>query len=506
MPPLRAALALRVVAVVFGVGISAGALNAQAPLADAAKLIAAGEAVLGAKPGEITLRQPSRLAGTLTLGAGHSLHIAAPLTVSSGSIQLAGGNEVACTAPIQVESATDLFVADGAADLNLHDCDVTVTGRSGGYFLTATRSARVTMANNHLIKAAIFNTHNSGVGGSQTTDVTLTGNSTIFPPGTGPIGIYLLYVLRGTITGNHLEGTGHGIEWWGGDANEGWHGFDAVTGTGQLNISGNTCKVPGGACVWGSDGADITVKNNTTDTCSDVCFDTEGGVRTTFTGNAAKGCANGCYAVEFESKDIVFSGNTASDEGAPGHVVVLIKHPSGRGPSHENLSVTGNNFTCATLCPALYTEGEDGFTFANNTITNGFLQGINYTNNVLIRGNTLRFTVAVGPLPAILGPALANGHHSEISGNTVVAQAGVKGDVACIAQGWSDNNNTDEMRITGNTCTGFRYGISTATGGSNPGAPHAVWLLRGNHFSGIAAANQIVHQHSSGNESYTSVP
>ncbi len=487
-----------------GAGVTA--VRAQAPLADASQLIREADARLGAARGEIVLNKPARLDAPVTLGAGHALRIAAPLTVGNATVRLGGGNEVTCTAPVTAENATDLFVAEGVADLSVHGCEVTVTGRPGGYLLTATRAARVTVTDNHLRRMAIFNTHNTGGAGSQTTAVSITGNSTVFPPSTGPIGIYLLYVVGGTVAGNHLEGTGHGIQWWGGDANEGWPGFAAVTGAGKLTISGNTCKVAGGACVWGSDGVDIEVSRNTAETCSDVCFDTEGGVRTHFTGNTAKGCTNGCYAAEFESQDAAFTGNTASDDGAPGHTMLLIKHPSGRGPNHANLSITGNTFTCAKLCAALYTEGEDGLTFANNTVNNGFLQFINYTNDVSIRSNTLRFTVPAGSVAAITGPSLSNGHHSEIVGNTITASAGLAGDAACITQGWSDYNSTDTMRISGNSCAGFRYGITTATNGGNPGAPHAVWILQGNRFSGVLPANGIVHGHTSGNETYTSTP
>ncbi len=482
-------------------------LHAQAPVVDASRSIQEGDARLGAKPGTVVLDRPSRLGSSVTLGAGHNLRIEAPLTIGAASITLAGHNAIQCSAPLTVENATDLFIADGVTDLNVRGCNATVTGRSGGYLLTATRAARVTMTGNHLVKMAIFNTHNTGGDGSQTTDVTISANSTDFPPGTGPIGIYLLYVLRGIVANNHLAGTGHGIEWWGGDANQGWRSFDAVTGAGRLSITGNICHGAGGACVWGSDGFDITVRGNTADTCSDVCFDTEGGVRTTFTGNTARGCANGCYAAEFESLNATFTGNTAyADAGAPGRALVLIKHPSGRGPNHVGLTVTGNTLTCGELCAALYSEGEDGFTFSKNTLTNGYVQFINYTNSVVLSGNILRFTEPVGTMAAITGPSLANSHKSEISGNNITAAAGASGDGACIAQSWSDYNNTDEMRITGNTCAGFRYGIVTATGGGNPGAPHAVWFLQGNHFSGIPAAGRIVHNHSSGNETYTSVP
>lgn len=482
-------------------------MHAQSSLADANQMLGAAQAQLGTAPGTLALKQPARLGSSVTLAAGQNLVISAPLTVGAASIRLLGHNDVHCTAPITVENATELFVAEDATDISVHGCSVSVAGRPGGYLLTATRSARVSVTGNYLLDMAIFNTHNVGGSNSHSEDVTVTGNSTEFKSSVGPIGIYMLYVLGGTVSGNHLQGTGHGVQWWGGDANEGWRGVAAVTGAGRLNITNNICVNAGGACVWGSDGFDINVSGNSADTCSDVCFDTEGGVRTVFTNNTAKRCANGCLAAEFESQDVVFKGNTAFADGlVPEGPLVLIKHPSGRGPNHVNLSVVGNILSCAKLCAALYSEGEDGFTFANNAIANGFLQFINYTNNVTIKANTMRFTVPIEAASAIGGPSLSNGHHSEIVGNTVLAQAGTKGDGACIAQGWSDYNNTDEMRITGNTCAGFHQGIFTATGGGNPGAPHAVWFLQGNTFTGIPAALQIVHQHSSGNEQYKSVP
>lgn len=478
--------------------------QAQAPPADATRQIQQQEAQLGAGPGTITLDHPSRLGASVTLGSGHNLVIAAPLTVGAATIHLAGHNQIRCQAPLTVENATDLLVADGATDLSVSGCTVTNAGRLGGYLLTATHGARISVSGNHLKNMAIFNTHNVGGAGSQTTEVTITGNSTTFPPGTGPIGIYLLYVLGGTVSNNQLSGTGHGIQWWGGDANEGWRSFDAVTGAGHLTITGNTCHIAGGACVWGSDGADITVTNNTADTCSDVCFDTEGGVRTTFTGNTARNCGNGCYAAEFESLDTVIKGNQGfAEANSDKRTLVLIKHPSGRGPNHVNLLVANNTFNCGKLCAALYSEGEDGVTIEGNTVTNGFFQFINYTNNVTIRGNTLHFTEPTGSTSAITGPSESGGHTSDITGNTIAAPAPPNGESACVTQGWSDYNGTDQMRITNNTCTGFRYGVVTATGGGNPGAPHAVWTITGNTFSGIPPAQQIVHHHSSGNEVYT---
>lgn len=475
---------------------------------DAASVIAQQEARPGAAAGIIDLNQPARLSTDVTIAEGRGLLIRAPLTVSKGSIHLLGHNEVRCEAPIHVENPTELFVANGASDISVRGCDVTVAGNGGGYLLVATKTARVLVTGNHLVGMAAFTTQNVGGPASETTDVTITNNSVEFVRGGGPIGVYLLYVLRGVVANNRFMGTGHGVEWWGGDANAGWRSAAEVTGAGELSITGNQCSSAGGACVWGSMGFDVTVTGNVAENCSDVCFDTEGGVRNLFSGNVARSCSNGCYAAEFESQDAVFEGNLAyADARSPALALVLIKHPSGRGPNHVNLTVTGNTLVCGgKVCSAFYSEGEDGLVFANNTITNGFISFVNYTNTVLIRGNTFRFTAPVTGVTAIGGPTLFNGHRSEIAENMIVNESRANANSTCIAQSWSDYNNVDAMRIVRNSCSGFERGILTETAGKNPGAPHAVWFLEGNQFMDVPESARIVHRRVSGNEVYTSVP
>ena len=481
---------------------------APTALNDAARSIAEQEARLGAVPGTVVLKEPARLDAAITLSAGHGLRIEAPLHLGgSATIRLLGGNEVRCLAPLTADKGIGLFVVDGAADVAVRDCDLAVTGAPGGALLSATRAARITATGNQLVNMAIFTTANPGYGHGETTDVTLTGNSTVFPKGGGPIGIYLMYVVRATVANNRFLGTAHGIEWWGGNADNGWRSAVEVTGAGEMSITGNQCTSAGGACVWGSMGYDIAVSGNIAEDCSDVCFDTEGGVRNLFTGNVARHCTNGCYAAEFESEDVTFSGNFAyADAKNPTTSLFLIKHPSGRPFPHERLAMTGNTLGCGTLCSALYSEGADGLLFAGNTLTNAVMSFANYSGTTAIRENSLRFTVPLGPHPAISGPTPSGGHSTDIADNLVVNEAGADPGTPCISQGWSDFNNVDEMRIVRNTCTGFPVGISTATNGGNPGAPHAVWILEGNRFSGTPEAGQLVHHLINGNEIYTVVP
>ncbi len=496
------------VRVLVWLGLAAWGQWALGQVPDAAAAIHQQEAHLGTGPGTVVLDHASRLETAVTLGARHGLLIQAPLSLGGGAaVRLMGGNEVRCAAPVTADKGLNLFVAEGVSDVAVHGCAVTVQGAPGGVLLTAKNAQRVVATGNQLVNMAIFTTGNTGGPQSQTTDVTLTGNSTTFPKGGGPIGIYLTYVLGATVTGNHFQGTGHGIEWWGGDANAGWHSAAKVNGAGKMSISGNQCLNAGGACVWGSMGVDIKVTGNTATGCGDVCFDTEGGVRTLFTGNKAQACGNGCYAAEFESEDATFSGNSGyADAKSPALALVLIKHPSGRPSNHVRLTVTGNTLTCGDLCTALYSEGEDGFLFANNTLTNGVLQFVNYTNDVTIGANTLRFTVTPGAKAAISGPTLSGGHKSEISDNRISNEGSAPAGTTCISQSWSDYNSADQMRLVGNTCTGFGTGISTVTNGGNPGAPRAMWYLGGNQFSGTAQAQELVHRRAQGNESYVSGP
>lgn len=485
-----------------------GAEMAEAQLADAKAMIAEQQTRMGAAPGVIVLDRPARLEGDVTLAPGHGLRIAAPLSVGRATVHLGGHNEVRCEAEVSVENATDLFVADGVSDVSVRGCDVVVHGRPGGYLLTATRAVRVVESGNHVRNMALFNTHNEGGAASQTTDVTITENSAELQGNARPIGVYLLYVLRGVVANNRFSGTGHGIQWWGGDGNVGWHGSQEVKYAGFLSITGNQCYDAGGACVWGSMGEDIAVTGNTAENCGDVCFDTEGGVRNLFSGNVARGCAAGCYSVQMESEDAVFSGNYAyADAKSPALALVLIKHRNGNPAAHVNLTVTGNTLTCGTLCAAFYSEGEAGLDLSHNTVVNGGFHFANYTGTVRISGNSLHFTVPLGANAAISGPAEAWGHTSFIEDNTLFDEAAEPDPKSvCIAQGWTDYNNADEMRIERNTCVGFGVGIVTETAGQNPGAPHATWVLSGNRFSRVPEGQQTVHRKTSGNEVYLVEP
>jgi hypothetical protein len=458
------------------------------------------DAQLGTRHGTITLHDPGTLPHDVTLSPGHDLVLAAPLRINA-TITLRGNNHISCRAPIEAQQPRNLFQAQSVTGISITGCDVTQTGAAGGYLLAVKASAHITVERNRLLNVNLFTTQDDT---GHTTDVSIADNIVRFPANNGFIGVYLIRTLRAAVTGNTLEGLGHGVQWWGGDANGGWHGPQSVVDAGELTITGNYCRTIAGSCVWGSMGYNVNVSGNTDDGCGDVCFDVEGGVNNVFTHNQASNCGFGCYAAEFESVGTVFRNNQATT--TPGHNLVLLKHGPQNPYNHTNLRIENNVFTCPQLCVALYTEGDDGLFFSGNTVTNASITSVNYHHDFTVTGNTFLFTVDPGQSAAIAGPALFQHHTSVISHNTITDRAAVDPATVCIAQSWSDFNDTDTMTIMGNSCSGFTRGIITATGGANPGAPRAVWAISGNHVDHAAAGKAYQHVRMSGNEDYTFTP
>jgi hypothetical protein len=481
--------------------LSAAALSAaQAPQLDAGTWLARQDTQLGPRAGTITLHRAGELTHDVTLSVGHDLVIAAPLRIAA-TIHLLGNNHIRCRAPLEAQQPRNLFQAESATGISITGCDVTQTGPAGGYLLAVKASSHISVAHNHLLNLNLFTTQDDT---GHTTDLAIADNVVRFPANNGFIGIYLIRTLRATVIGNALEGLGHGVEWWGGDANGGWRGPQSVVDAGELTIQGNHCRTIAGACIWGSMGYNVNVTGNSDKGCGDVCFDVEGGVNNVFTHNQASNCGFGCYAAEFESLGTVFRENEATTTA--GHNLVLIKHGPQNPYNHTNLHIEDNVLTCPQLCVALYTEGDDGLFFTGNTITNASIASVNYHHDFTVTGNTFVFTVDPGSSAAIAGPALFQHHTSLIANNSLTDRAPADPATICIAQSWSDFNDADTMTITGNSCSGFTRGLVTATGGANPGAPRAIWTISGNHVNGAAAGKAYQHARMAGNETYTFTP
>ena len=58
-------------------------------------------------------------------------------------------------------------------------------------------------------------------------------------------------------------------------------------------------------------------------------------------------------------------------------------------------------------------------------------------------------------------------HLSSIARNSIVSEAGgTDPRSVCLAQSWSDDNNSDEMQIRENRCVGFGAGVLALSAGS----------------------------------------
>jgi len=465
---------------------------------DVSAWIAQQDSALGARPGTVVLTQAGVLSHDVRLGPGHNLRIAAPLEIGKGHLRLEGHNTVVCTAPVVVDVAEDVMLADGVSDLSVTGCEVRMKATGAGYLVSATRAARVTMRGNRLLDMGLFETQNH-MPRSETTDVTIEGNSVRFDRTPLAVGVLLEGVLGATITDNEFVQAINGVQWWGGDAHGGWRGPDSARGAGNFLMRGNHCTGTRDSCIWGSMGTNIVVDGNQDDGCGDVCFDVEGGTDVVFTHNAANHCGNGCYAAEFESEGAVFRSNQASGEA--GHVLVLIKHSPLNPYPHRNVWIDDNDLTCAQLCVGLYTQGDEGLRFTGNRLTNATVQAAVYHRDFAVLRNTFRFTVALGEQPAIAGPVLWRGSLSEIADNVVVAETPQPGAV-CIAQSWLDWRYSDTMRILRNRCTGLATGIVTATGGAGLWGARAEWVVAGNQVQGAAAGRSYLHARIAGREHY----
>ena len=478
------------------------------PGADLSARLIAADASLGTHAGTLSVNAPGTIAHPLTLHRGHSLLLRAPVTWAQ-PVTLEGGNTLSCegaAAPITAAmpafgthaAGGALLLASGAAGLAVRGC--TVTSDQTSMLLSATAVAGLTLEGNTLagLSLAIFS-------GGLSTDLHITGNTVTFPVARhSDIAAVSLYGARSVVaTGNHFTRTLHGIQWWGGDSGAPGATLAAVTTTGDMQFTGNTCAEVG-SCIWGSMGFGIRIIGNTAAGCGDVCFDTEGGRDTDISANTASGCANGCAAIFFFTQNTTITGNHFT--GMPGGGFIFIKNASQDPARHQGLVVSGNTLTCVPgPCRAMYAEAASGIRFENNQISNGTYLPVSYARAVTIAGNHLRFTV---PLPAgsaaIAAPAILGGTTLWVHDNTVTSEVAQSPGTSCIAAAWSDFNNSDLHLLTGNTCAGphpFPVGIVTTTDGKNPG-PRAFWYLAGNS----SAAQAAIHHAVTTNEIYREFP
>ena len=482
-------------------GQSSAARNADLfPGSDVGAKIRAAETDLGSGPGVISINTPGVLSNPLTLGTNHGLLLNAPI-VWSATMTLTAANDIRCSAKGSIVSTVPvdvpIFFAINGSHIAIHNCSIAMKNNSpvlAGDGLYGLSMHHLAITGGSI--AHINPDHGESAGGTAT-DLTFDHNTVTDAANTGGAALLLVNTIGAVVDSNTFTGISTGTQWWGGDSAKGT--LAQVRRTGKITLMGNQCHGVT-ACLWGSMGYEITVAHNTADGCLDVCFDTEGGVDTSFVENTATNCNSGCGAIFFFSRGISFVRNSFSGD-SPGGGLFFIKNSSADPVSHAGLNVSKNTLTCATTCNAVFQEAVSQATFDGNMITNGVYTPAGFGQNVTISHNEFVFS---RPLPAnsavIRGPSITGGTTLTIEANSVSSSVAQGADSACIRAVWNDFNNSDTYVIRGNRCEGtlpFPVAVITETAGANPG-PHATWMLEGN-----LGAGKIVHKRTTSNDFYS---
>ncbi|MBO5060892.1 MAG: right-handed parallel beta-helix repeat-containing protein [Clostridia bacterium] len=155
--------------------------------------------------------------------------------------------------------------------------------------------------------------------------------------------IYLNYMNNVVIDGNRIENTGHGIAWWGGDAN---HNKDGQPENDRqcknIVITNNIVTNVTGGGIWGAMGENLTISHNVVTHAHDVGIDLEGTYYTTVSDNVVYNCNNGGIVTFFLCRGTVFSGNTVYSDVDNQYLFKIFN--SSQGIKNEDITVVGNTF------------------------------------------------------------------------------------------------------------------------------------------------------------------
>ena len=463
---------------------------AASPGGELSAWILAEDARLGAAPGTITVDQPGRISTPVTLGLGHNLQLQAAVEWAA-TVRLSGKNVVACAPGVAITARLPAYqagqtngimlLAEGAAGLRVQGC--TVRSLQESLLIKASAVADLTVSDNKL-EGLVLGVMQGPPARDQA--LVFSRNSVTGPMGGSKNpGLGLDHVQGVTVSGNSFTRLIHGAMWWGGDSAAPGMSVKQVNTTGAMAFTGNVCKDVGGSCIWGSMGHDIVMRGNTADGCGDVCFDTEGGLRTQIVDNTATRCGNGCAAIFFFTDDTTIDDNHFRAQ-VPGGGLIFIKNSAQDPLRHDHLRIEGNELRCMpNLCRAVYQEAASGIQFLNNEVTNGVWLPVAYARSVVIAGNHFVFTQPVANVPAaIWTPGVLGGTALEVLRNRVESNVTQPAGTACVVAGWTDFNFTDYHVIAGNICGGtapFPAGIRAVSAGTNPGVA-GVWVLSANQL------------------------
>ncbi len=131
----------------------------------------------------------------------------------------------------------------------------------------------------------------------------------------------------------------HGIQFWGGDAQ---NLSDSIS-ISHLVISGNIVKNAKGG-IWGSLGKFINVFGNTVEDCTDCGIDFERCENFTCNSNIISNCANGNIAIAYGCKHGSVTGNTCSFTSGAGSTLYAYNSTTIALPPNQYITINGNSF------------------------------------------------------------------------------------------------------------------------------------------------------------------
>jgi hypothetical protein len=286
-------------------------------------------------------------------------------------------------------------------------------------------------------------------------------------------GIYMQYVQRFAITNCVVKNAGHGIQYYGGDANPAVNGAVANERKCKLGSISN-CVVENieGGGVWGSMGDGIDISNCSVKSCDDVGIDLEGSNNCTATGNFVSTCINGGLTNFFFCRNIVFSGNTVVQNTAA--YPLYRCYNSSLTADNKSVTITGNTFNC-TAANVGSVDWNNGPSETINVTGNTFINTVLYivaTNlkYVNVIGNSLLFPTANNvAFDCIRLAGIAGKGTSSIKNNVIVSDVAQPGGTTGIFVSGDDFNYVDVHNIESNTTLGVDADIKTDNNGTNAG-------------------------------------
>lgn len=210
-------------------------------------------------------------------------------------------------------------------------------------------------------------------------------------------GVNLSYTVDADVSRNTIQYFAHGIMWWGGDSNLGADGaFANPRWVRRVLIADNRIAHVGGGGIWGSNGANVTIRHNDVRDCGDVGIDFEGCFDSVADSNTVADGHNGGLSSFFAASNVTFSNNDVTSTNPAWSLFRL--YNSSQDPANvRSVTLSGNRFR-ATSGIGNVTDfmGPGELKMIGNTFTNVAIdvsRGDGGFNEVgpTITGNTLTF-------------------------------------------------------------------------------------------------------------------